>query len=241
MSQDRWLVISARSYLNIRESSTMSEGELRLATELRQLADFIGLIPLRPSVSDRRELLRESILTLAGAVNGPLGDDTAEHLVEEPAGDSRAAKLSPAILVASGATPESRGAAQELVAGLSDPSFAVINLTAYEEIPGILKELERAEYSKAYSVLVLDKVDTSELNRHDSIQYHWFILFGILLNAATHARTYLALESGTKDTRFKPVAHHLYWSRKQNGEESFAVTSVVSALKTAVRETGSSK
>jgi hypothetical protein len=240
MSQDQWSVISARSYL-IRESSTISEGELRLATELRQLADFIGLIPLRPSVPDRRELLRQSILALAGAVNGPLGDATAARSVEEPAGDGRAAKLRPAILVASGTSPRSRGAAQELVAGLSDPSFDVIDLTACRDISGVSQEVERAKYSKAYSVLVLDEVDTNDANRHDTTQYNWFILFGILLCAATPAGTYLAIEGEAEDTRFEPVVSRLQWSRKQqNGSETFGVTGVVSTLKTAVRGTGSS-
>ena len=238
MSQDQWLVISARSYLNVRQSSTISGQRLQLVTELRQLADFIGLIPLKPSLFDHRELLRESILTLASAVNGPRGDATDERLAEEPVGDRRAAGLAPAILVASGTSENSQGAAQQLIAGLSDPSFVVINLTICKDIPCVLRELDRTEYSKAYSVYVLDKDDANDVNAYNSTEYDWFILFGILLNAATRARTYLALEKGQsepQDPRFKPVADRLYWSRERNGDgEAFNVTAVASALRTVV-------
>jgi len=237
MSQDRWLVVSARSYLNIRESSTIPEQKLRLSTELRQLADFIDLIPLRPSTSERSELLRESILTLASAVDSPPRDATVERLVEKHVGDSGAASLLPAILVASGPSETSQEAALRLIDALSDPSLTVIDLTTSRAIASILREVESAECSEAYSVLVLDKNDTNDLNSFNCTEYEPFILFGILLKTAKHIRTYLALEgdgSESKDTKFEPVADHLYWSQKQDGEKTtFMVTHVASALRTA--------
>jgi len=97
--------------------------------------------------------------------------------------------------------------------------------------------VESAECSEAYSVLVLDKNDTNDLNSFNCTEYEPFILFGILLKTAKHIRTYLALEgdgSESKDTKFEPVADHLYWSQKQDGEKTtFMVTHVASALRTA--------